>query len=108
MKVADGSAAVSFWSTEYARPMHFDFRFRNSDGKWESAGHRRGADRASALEALAESTDGGLRPGRYMSRPRSRQKDWDLFSLDADGAITTKPDGREPDLVSPPAAQWLR
>jgi hypothetical protein len=25
--------------------------------------------------------------GTYMSRPRGRQKDWDLFSLDQDGQI---------------------
>jgi hypothetical protein len=26
--------------------------------------------------------------GRYMSRPRGRQKDWDLFVLDQQGRIT--------------------
>ena len=65
----------------------FDFRFRNPNGKWESAGHRRGDDRLAALEAMSKSSPGGLRPGRYMSRPRSRQKDWDLFSVDLDGQI---------------------
>jgi hypothetical protein len=69
--------------------MDFDFRFRNANGKWESVGHRKGADRTEALEALRERTPGGLPPGRYMSRPRSRQKDWDLFSLDGDGEIST-------------------
>jgi glycosyltransferase involved in cell wall biosynthesis len=65
----------------------FDFRFRNASGKWESVGHRRGADWVAALEILKERTPGGLPPGRYMSRPRGRQKDWDLFSLDRDGEI---------------------
>jgi hypothetical protein len=65
----------------------FDFRFRNAHGKWESAGHRRGTDRAAAFQALAEKTAGGMPAGRYMSRPRTRQKDWDLFSLDRDGRI---------------------
>jgi hypothetical protein len=65
----------------------FDFRFQNANGKWESAGHRRGDDRLAALEALSKNTPGGLRPGRYMSRPRSRQKDWDLFTVDVDGKI---------------------
>jgi hypothetical protein len=69
----------------------FDFRYRNEHGKWESAGHRRGTDRASAFAALAEKA-GGLPAGRYMSRPRSRQRDWDLFVLDGDGKITQAPD----------------
>jgi hypothetical protein len=69
--------------------MDFDFRFRNAGGKWESVGHRKGADRATALEALSERSPGGLPPGQYMSRPRSRQKDWDLFSLDRNGEIST-------------------
>jgi hypothetical protein len=89
--------------------MDFDFRFRNANGKWESVGHRKGADRAAALEALRERTVGGLRPGRYMSRPRSRQKDWDLFSLDRDGEIAPPIDAP----ASRPASglvenQWLR
>jgi hypothetical protein len=66
--------------------MDFDFRFRNSSGKWESTGHRRGPDRAAAFKALRESA-GGMPAGRYMSRPRGRQKDWDLFSLDQQGNI---------------------
>ena len=73
--------------------MDFDFRFRNTSGKWESVGHRKGADRAEAFAGLRERTPGGLRPGRYMSRPRSRQKDWDLFSLDPDGGISAPRDG---------------
>jgi hypothetical protein len=68
--------------------MDFDFRFRNASGKWESVGHRKGADWVTALEGLQGKTPGGLAPGRYMSRPRGRQKDWDLFSLDPDGRIT--------------------
>jgi hypothetical protein len=67
--------------------VHFDFRFQNSNGKWESAGNRRGEDRPAAIEAMSQATPGGLRPGHYMSRPRSRQKDWDLFSVDPDGQI---------------------
>lgn len=68
--------------------MDFDFRFRNSQGKWQSSGHKRGADRASAFRALTAKTPGGMPPGEYMSRPRGRQKDWDLFSLDQQGNIT--------------------
>lgn len=89
--------------------MDFDFRFRNANGKWEFVGHRKGADRAAALEGLRERTPGGLRPGRYMSRPRSRQKDWDLFSLDRDGEIATPSvlpaSEPSPGLVK---NQWLR
>jgi hypothetical protein len=85
----------------------FDFRFRNALGKWESVGHRKGADRAAALKGLRERTPGGLRPGRYMSRPRSRQKDWDLFSLDEDGEIFTPVTARAPEMV-PAAERWLR
>ena len=42
---------------------------------------------ASAMRGLG---DAGveLPAGRYMSRPRGRQKDWDLFLLDRDGTIT--------------------
>jgi hypothetical protein len=69
--------------------MEFDFRFKNSAGKWESAGHKKGADRAAAVRALC--SDGGLPAGRYMSRPRGRQKDWDLFVLDQAGQITQEP-----------------
>jgi len=68
--------------------MDFDFRFRNSHGKWESSGHKKGRDRASAFQALTEKTAGGMPAGQYMSRPRGRQKDWDLFSLDQHGNIT--------------------
>lgn len=80
--------------------MDFDFRFRNPSGKWESVGHWKGGDRAAALEGLRERTDGGLPPGRYMSRPRTRQKDWDLFSLDRDGEIFT-PEDDSTDQVRP-------
>jgi hypothetical protein len=66
----------------------FDFRFRNLQGKWETTGHGKGADRATALRALRV---GELAPGRYMSRPRGRQRDWDLFLLDQQGNIT-RPD----------------
>jgi hypothetical protein len=69
--------------------MEFDFRFQNASGKWESVGHRRAADSTAALERLIEATPGGLPPGRYMSRPRGRQKDWDLFSLNPDGQISS-------------------
>ena len=67
--------------------MNYDFRFKNAAGKWEFKGHRKGADRASAMRGLG---DAGveLPAGRYMSRPRGRQKDWDLFLLDRDGTIT--------------------
>jgi hypothetical protein len=75
--------------------MDFDFRFRNASGKWESVGHRSGADWKVALERLEERTAGGLPPGQYMSRPRGRQKDWDLFSLDRDGAVR-RPSDAEP------------
>jgi hypothetical protein len=66
--------------------MNFDFRFRNQAGKWEFKGHRKGADRAAAIQSLV---DAGVEfpPGRYMSRPRGRQKDWDLFLLDTEGQI---------------------
>jgi hypothetical protein len=67
--------------------MDFDFRFRQISGKWEAVGCRKAADWQTALEKLRENTPGGLPPGRYMSRPRGRQKDWDLFALDADGKI---------------------
>jgi hypothetical protein len=67
--------------------VNFDFRFQTANGKWEAAGHRKGDDRLAALTALSKNTPGGLRPGRYMSRPRSRQKDWDLFTVDLDGTI---------------------
>ncbi len=70
--------------------MHFDFRFLNSAGKWESKGHRKGADRTDALRSL--SAAGVEFPaGKYMSRPRGRQKDWDLFSLDPEGQIKRIP-----------------
>jgi hypothetical protein len=67
--------------------MDFDFRFMNSAGKWESKGHKRGADRAAAVRAMGDE----LPAGRYMSRPRGRQRDWDLFTLDHDGEITQTP-----------------
>jgi hypothetical protein len=70
--------------------MYFDFRFKNSAGKWESRGHRKGVDRDTALRSLAEAGD-GLEAGRYMSRPRGRQKDWDLFSIGDEGEITEVP-----------------
>jgi hypothetical protein len=89
--------------------MDFDFRFRNTSGKWESVGHRRGANWRAALERLEEGTPGGLPPGRYMSRPRGRQKDWDLFSLDRDGEISMPPDGSAVERPSSPVAnQSLR
>ena len=79
--------------------MHYDFRIQNSDGRWESKGHRKGADRVAALRSLHEA---GVRfpAGRYMSRPRGRQKDWDLFSVDADGRVVSIPHS-SPGSVSP-------
>ncbi len=68
--------------------MVYDFRYRNASGKWESAGKQKGADSASAFTALAERSPGGKPPGRYMGRPRTRQKDWDLFTVDQQGNIT--------------------
>ncbi len=67
--------------------MHYDFRFLNSAGKWESKGHRKGSDRTAALQGLS---DAGVEfpSGKYMSRPRGRQKDWDIFYLDHEGHIT--------------------
>ncbi len=73
--------------------MDFDFRFRQISGKWEAVGCRKAADWETALEKLRENTAGGLPPGRYMSRPRGRQKDWDLFSLDADGKVVPPASG---------------
>jgi hypothetical protein len=67
--------------------MNFDFRFRNQAGKWEFKGHRKGADRAAAIQSLVEAGV-DFPAGRYMSRPRGRQKDWDLFVLDTEGQIT--------------------
>jgi hypothetical protein len=66
--------------------MHFDFRFLNAAGKWESKGHHKGADRTAALQSMS---DAGVEfpAGKYMSRPRGRQKNWDLFSLDHEGQI---------------------
>jgi hypothetical protein len=70
--------------------MHFDFRFLNSAGNWESKGHKRGPDSAAAVRAMGEAGT-ALPAGRYMSRPRGRQKDWDLFSIDHEGQITQAP-----------------
>jgi hypothetical protein len=69
---------------------NFDFRFLNSAGRWESKGHKKGADRAAAVRRL-EDAGASLPAGRYMSRPRGGQKDWDLFSLDDEGQITQAP-----------------
>lgn len=66
----------------------FDFRFRSVDGHWKSVGHQKGRDRAAALDGLARRNGGDLPPGRYMSRPRGRQRDWDLFDLDDTGAVS--------------------
>ena len=89
--------------------MDYDFRFRNASGKWEFVGHRKAADRDAALEALRERLPSGLSPGRYMSRPRGRQKDWDLFSLDRDGRICTPGEESAPEpSVTPVANQWRR
>ncbi len=68
--------------------MNFDFRFRNEDGEWETAGHHKGDDRAAALRGLAKRNGGAMPAGRYMSRPRGRQRDWDLFTLDDEGNIS--------------------
>lgn len=67
--------------------VNYDFRYKNEHGKWESAGHSKGADRTTAFRALREKAGGEMPAGTYMSRPRGRQKDWDLFSLDRDGKI---------------------
>jgi hypothetical protein len=89
--------------------MDFDFRFRNASGKWESVGHRKAADWVAAFESLREKTPGGMRPGRYMSRPRGRQKDWDLFSLDRDGEISGPTHSHAPEQSATTAEkQWLR
>ena len=89
--------------------MDFDFRFRNASGKWESVGHRKAADWEAALEGLREKTPGGLRPGRYMSRPRGRQKDWDLFALDRDGEIVAPTPTPVPERGAIAGDnQWLR
>jgi hypothetical protein len=68
----------------------FDFRFRNAHGVWESKGHRSGSDREGAVRAMGTAV-GGLQAGEYMSRPRGRQKDWDVFSLDHTGRVTAVP-----------------
>jgi hypothetical protein len=89
--------------------MDFDFRYRNANGKWESVGHKKAADWQTALEGLREKTPGGLPPGRYMSRPRGRQKDWDLFALDRDGEIVTStPDSEAEQSATPTGNQWRR
>ena len=88
--------------------MDFDFRFRDASGKWKSVGHRSGADRLTALEGLGERTPGGLPPGRYMSRPRGRQRDWDLFSLDRDGEISLRIPSASERRTGPVEDQWLR
>lgn len=60
--------------------MVFDFRHKNTEGKWKSSGHRKGDTRDAAFAAL-EVKNGPLPPGRYMSRPRDgRTKNWDLFT----------------------------
>ncbi|HEV7615705.1 MAG TPA: hypothetical protein VGO36_05700 [Solirubrobacterales bacterium] len=60
--------------------MVFDFRHKNSEGKWKASGHRKGETRDSAFAAL-EAKIGQLPPGQYMSRPRDgRTKNWDLFT----------------------------
>ena len=65
--------------------MDFDFRFKDLDGHWKSVGHSKGIDRAAAFRALDSDP---MPPGSYMSRPRGRQRHWDVFSLDQDGIIT--------------------
>ncbi len=67
--------------------MNFDFRFRDENGDWRSAGHHKGSDRAEALQGLAKRNGGPMPAGRYMSRPRGRQRDWDLFVIDDEGNI---------------------
>ena len=59
--------------------MVFDFRHKNGDGKWKASGYRKGATRDAAFASL-EQKNGGMPPGRYMSRPRDgHAMDWDLF-----------------------------
>ena len=59
--------------------MIFDFRHMGDDGKWKSSGHCKGTDRDAAFDAL-QRKNGELPAGRYMSRPRDGQADWDLFN----------------------------
>lgn len=67
-------------SIRYGRRMIFDFRHKNTEGKWKSSGHRKGDTRDAAFAAL-EAKVGPLPPGQYMSRPRDgRTKNWDLFT----------------------------
>ena len=60
--------------------MVFDFRHKNTDGKWKWQGHWKGTTRDAAFDAF-EQKKGGMPEGRYMSRPRDgHAKDWDLFN----------------------------
>jgi hypothetical protein len=57
----------------------YDFRYRNTQGKWKALGHRKGATRDAAFAAL-EARDGANPATEYMSRPRDgRTRSWDLF-----------------------------
>ena len=58
----------------------FDFRYRDDEGKWRSSGYCKGVSRDAAFDVL-EQKNGGMPPGRYMSRPRDgHAKNWDLFN----------------------------
>ena len=67
-------------SIGYGRPMVFDFRHKNLEGKWKSSGHHKGLTRDAAFASLEE-RNGHMPAGRYMSRPRDgKTRDWDLFT----------------------------
>jgi hypothetical protein len=80
------SPRAAGWSS--LRQVNYDFRFKNAMGEWESVGHHKGDDRAAAFDGLIKRNGGEMPAGRYMSRPRGRQRDWDLFSLDREGNIS--------------------
>jgi hypothetical protein len=60
--------------------MVFDFRHKNTEGKWKSTGFRKGVTREAAFASL-EQKQGPMPSGRYMSRPRDgRTKNWTPFT----------------------------
>ena len=64
---------------DYSHWVIFDFRYRNTEGKWRSLGHRKGITRDAAFESLEERS-GRSSATEYMSRPRDgRTRSWDLF-----------------------------
>lgn len=72
--------------------MVFDFRHKTVEGKWKSSGYRKGLSRDAAFDAL-EQKNGGMPEGRYMSRPRDGQTDWDLFNWPRAAPAQTQPKG---------------